>query len=308
MKKTLALIITIILLLSLAACGQPAAEKGEGLSVVATVFAPYELARQIAGERAEVTLLLPPGAEVHGWEPTPKDVIAVQESGLFVYVGGESDEWVRSVLSGMDARPPTLTLMDCVELFEEEHEHEHEEEHGDGPEYDEHVWTSPRNAALICQKLCAELSKIDPEGAEYYEKNLADYLEKLDELDAAFESVVASGARKTLIFADRFPLRYFTESYGLDYLAAFPGCAEETEPSAATVALLIDEVKAEDIPVVFHLELSNEDMADEVCAETGAKKLQWNACHNITREQLESGVTYIDLMWENVDALREALD
>lgn len=255
-------------------------------------------------------MLLPPGGEVHSFEPTPKDIIGIRESDLFCFVGGESDEWVRDVISDIgDVR--SVTLMDCVELFEEETvEGMEAEEHGEepeGPEYDEHVWTSPRNAALICEKLCAALTEIDPEGAEYYAANLAAYKEKLAELDGAFKEVVSGGVRDTLIFADRFPLRYFTEAYGLKYYAAFPGCSEDAEPSAATVAFIIDKVKAESIPVVFHIELANEDMADEVCAETGAKKLQWNACHNVTRDQLTGGVTYLDLQWENVEALKEAL-
>ena len=206
----------------------------------------------------------------------------------------------------------TVTLMDCVELLEEEHVEgmELEEEHGHDEgeaEYDEHVWTSPRNAALICEKIAAALAEADPEGAEYYEDALGDYTASLDELDAAFKEVVANGARDTIVFADRFPLLYFARAYGLEYYAAWPGCADEAEPSAATVTFLIDKVKEEGIPVVFHIELSNEDMADIVCDETGAEKRLFSACHNVTRAQFEEGVTYLELMRQNVDVLREAL-
>lgn len=323
MKKLLAEIMAAAMLLAaLAGCGAGTAASGGGLSVVADGFAPYDFAREILGDRGTATMLLPAGAEVHSYEPTPKDIIGIQESDLFIYVGGESDGWVDGVLSDMDDPVRSMTLMDCVELVEEEtvegmedhdHDHESEEEHdhdhaAEEAEYDEHVWTSPRNAALICEKICGELCAIDPEGADYYRANLTAYEEKLTELDEAFKEVVADGKRTTFVFADRFPLRYFADAYGLDYYAAWPGCADDAEPSAATVAFLIDRVKAENIPVVFHIELANEDMADTVCEETGAKKLQFNACHNVTRAQFESGVTYLDLMWENVDALREALN
>ena len=314
MKKVCALLLCVCLAGALlSGCGRTEAPSS-GLKVVATCYAPYDFARRLLGDRGEAELLLPPGAEVHTFEPSPRDILDIQNCGLFVYVGGESDAWVRNILDGMDSPPPAVTLMDCVDtLYEEETvagmESEEEPAGGTdaGAEYDEHVWTSPRNAILICRKLCEALCAADPAGETEYRANLASYTAELEALDAAFTQVVADGARKTLVFADRFPLRYFVEAYGLSYYAAWPGCADDAEPSAATVAFLIDRVREEHIPVVFHIELSNEDMADTVCGETGAKKLQWNACHNVTRAQFDAGVTYLDLMWENVDSLKEAL-
>ena len=313
MKKTLSITILLAMLCALlSGCGAQSEPEGEGISVVATVFAPYDFARQLVGERGEVTLLLPPGSEAHSYEPSPKDIIEIQNCDLFIYVGGVSDAWVSDVLESVGGEVRTVTLMDCVELLEEEHVEgmELEEEHGHDEgeaEYDEHVWTSPRNAALICEKIAAALAEADPEGAEHYEAALGDYTASLDELDAAFKEVVANGARDTIVFADRFPLLYFARAYGLEYYAAWPGCADEAEPSAATVTFLIDKVKEEGIPVVFHIELSNEDMADIVCDETGAEKRLFSACHNVTRAQFEEGVTYLELMRQNVDVLREAL-
>ena len=313
MKKTLSITILLAMLCALlSGCGAQSEPEGEGISVVATVFAPYDFARQLVGERGEVTLLLPPGSEAHSYEPSPKDIIEIQKCDLFIYVGGVSDAWVSDVLESVGGEVRTVTLMDCVELLEEEHvegmevdedEHEHEGE----IEYDEHVWTSPRNAELICEKIAAALCEVDPEGAEEYGTALESYCAQLDELDAAFTEVVENGVRDTVVFGDRFPLLYFAKAYGLNYYAAWPGCADEAEPSAATVTFLIDKVKAEGIPVVFHIELSNEDMADTICNETGAKKMLFSACHNVTRAQFDAGVTYLELMWQNVDALREAL-
>lgn len=315
MKKFFAILIALSLALSLAACGEaPEADNG-GISVVATTFAPYDFARQLVGDMGTVSMLLPPGSESHSYEPTPKDILEIQNADVFIYVGGESDAWVTDVLESVGEGVRAVTLMDCVELLEEEtvegmeaevHDHEHGEQ-GHEAEYDEHVWTSPRNAALICEKIAAALCEADPANASVYNANLAVYSAELAKLDAAFTAIVADGARKTIIFADRFPLLYFARAYGLTYYAAFPGCSEDAEPSAATVAFIIDKVREEDIPVVFHVELANEDMADIVCDETGAVKRQFNACHNVTRAQFDAGVTYLELMWDNVGVLKEAL-
>ena len=311
MKKTLSITILLAMLCALlSGCGAQSEPEGEGISVVATVFAPYDFARQLVGERGEVTLLLPPGSEAHSYEPSPKDIIEIQNCDLFIYVGGVSDAWVSDVLESVGGEVRTVTLMDCVELLEEEHVEGmevDEDEHEGEIEYDEHVWTSPRNAELICEKIAAALCEVDPEGAEEYGTALESYCAQLDELDAAFTEVVENGVRDTVVFGDRFPLLYFAKAYGLNYYAAWPGCADEAEPSAATVTFLIDKVKAEGMPVVFHIELSNEDMADTICNETGAKKMLFSACHNVTRAQFDAGVTYLELMWQNVDALREAL-
>ena len=168
-----------------------------------------------------------------------------------------------------------------------------------------------KTVKALCDQLglwcIVALSEADPEGEAEYNAALESYCAELDELDAAFTDVVANGVRNTIVFGDRFPLLYFAKAYGLEYYAAWPGCADEAEPSAATVAFLIDKVNEEHIPVVFHIELSNEDMADTICEATGAEKLLFSACHNVTRAQFESGVTYMELMWDNVDALREAL-
>ncbi len=314
MKRLLTIIIVAALALSLAACGASGPDGGGGVSVVTTVFAPYDFARQLVGDNGTVTMLLPPGSEAHSYEPTPKDILEIQFADVFIYVGGESDEWVTEVLESVGEGVYAITLMDCVELLEEETvegmegEDSHEgHDHGHGAEYDEHVWTSPRNAKLICEKIAAALCEADPANAAEYGANLAAYSAELDGLDAAFEEIVANGARDTLIFADRFPLLYFVRAYGLKYYAAFPGCSDDAEPSAATVAFIIDKVRDEDIPVVFHVELANEDMCDIVCDETGAVKRQFNACHNVTRAQFNSGVTYLELMWENTEVLKEAL-
>lgn len=300
-------------------CGKqpkPAADNTK-ISVVATIFPPYDFARAVAGGKAEITMLLPPGAESHSFEPRPQDIVKIQKSGVFIYVGGDSDAWVKEILKSIDnPKMKVITLMDCVETVEEEliegmealeEEDKKDGEGEEGPEYDEHVWTSPRNAKLIVRKISETLREVDPSNADAYQKNTEAYLSRLDGLDAKFKGVVDSAARKTLVFGDRFPFRYFADAYGLKYFAAFPGCATETEASAKTVAFLIDKVKKEKIPVVFHIELSNEKMANTISEATGAKVRLLHACHNVTKADFESGKTYADFMAANVDALREAL-
>jgi zinc transport system substrate-binding protein len=256
-------------------------------------------------------MLLAPGEEAHSFEPTPRDIIKIQNCDVFVYTGGESEEWVDDILESLDHEITTVRLMDCVELYEEEvvegMETDDDEEDGEEAEYDEHVWTSPANAIEITKAVGDAFAKADPAYKSVYQENAEGYVRQLTELDQAFWDVVNSAKRKTLVFGDRFPLRYFVEEYGLSYYAAFPGCASETEPSAKTVAFLIDKVKEDQIPVVFHVEFSNEDMADTICEDTGAKKLQFNACHNISKEQFANGTSYLDLMWDNVEVLKEAL-
>jgi len=336
MKKLISILLSMCILLGmLSGCSintDSYIEPSDKISVIATIFAPYDFIREIAGDFAEVTMLLPPGTESHSYEPTPQDIIKIQNCDVFVYVGGDSDSWVQKILESMDTSGiRIITLMDCVEVVEEEivegmevgaeshdNEHNHEEaeennEHNNehtednNHEYDEHVWTSPQNAKVIVQKISDILCEADTYNSNSYKENTTAYLAKLNDLDSKFQEVVNSAKHKTLIFGDRFPFRYFAEVYGLEYFAAFPGCSTETEASAATVAFLIDKVKAESIPVVFHAELSNKKMANTISEETGAKVLLLHACHNITKDEMENGVSYLELMYQNVENLKEAL-
>jgi len=278
------------------------------INVTTSIFPPFDFVRQIAGDRVNLTMLLPPAAESHSFEPSPKDIITIQNSDIFIYGGGESDAWVDRILGSMNTdKMRILTMIDTVDAVEEEIVEGMEEEDGEETAYDEHVWTSPQNAILIVNAIAELLCEADPANADFYRQNAAAYGKELEQLDAAFKGVAAGAKRKTIVFADRFPFRYFADAYSLSYFAAFPGCSTETEPSAATVAFLINKIRAEKIPVVFHLELSNERMADTISSETGAKKMLLHACHNISKRDFDAGVGYLDLMRQNVENLREAL-
>ena len=323
MKK---LLICMLALALLAGCAPASVQKPEDgkLHIVATVFPAYDFARAAAGDLADVELLLPPGTESHSYEPTPADILKVQSCDLFLYLGGDSDQWVETILEAAEPTGRTLALIDCVETLEEEHvegmqeevghhhdedEDDHDHDHlGTVTEIDEHVWTAPANAAAITRQFGEVLAELDSANGERYRANAEKYAEEIDTLDGEFHAFFDSLPDRTIVFGDRFPLRYFADAYGLDYYAAYPGCADAAEPSAATVAFLIDKVRAEGIPVVFTIELSNGKLADTICEATGAKKLEFATCHNVTAQAFANGATYLQLMERNVQALREALN
>ena len=314
---------------------QQSGENGRSearISVVTTIFPPYDFVREIAGDRVELKMLLKPGEESHSYEPTPQDIIAIQESDVFIYTGGENDVWVEDILSSMpEGGRLTLRMIDCADTVEEEHvegmteppghdhdDHEEDDTDPDGGEagedthsvheIDEHVWTSPVNAALIVERIKEILIQADPSGEAVYEENAAAYEEELAKLDQEFRDVADHARRKLLIFGDRFPFRYFADEYGLDYYAAFPGCAGDTAPSAATMAFLIDKVKEEKVPAVLKMELSNDDIANAIAEATGTEVKVFYSCHNLSAEDFESGETYLSMMQKNVETLKEVLN
>ena len=322
LKKLVSMMIVTILmagsLSTLTACQAPAekAEDKPSIKVITTIFAPYDFAKQIAGPLAEVSLLLPPGAESHSFDPTPQDMKKIQNADLFIYVGSENEAWVETLLDSMgDEKPKTLRILDCVSLLEEEEiegmEHEHDHDHeGEGThehEIDEHIWTSLRNSMKIAVAIAGKLTEIDSANGQTYKANSEAYIDKLSALDNEIAAIVKNGKNKPLIFGDRFPFRYFVEDYGLNYFAAFTGCSTDTEASAATIAFLINKIKEEKTPVVFYIEFSNQKIAEALCEGTGAKKLLFHSCHNISKDDYANGVTYLDLMDANAENLKEAL-
>ena len=338
MKKLLITLIAVALMvLPLSGCRQASSQQPAStastevqtpskIRVVTTIFPQYDFTRNIAGDKADVTLLLPPGAESHTYEPTPQDMITIQNCDLFIYVGGESDVWIDTIVKSMgDKAPRTLALMDCVEAVTEEivegmqvahahdedadHDHDEDDDHLDeGNTYDEHVWTSPKNAVRIVRAISEALGTIDGDNADTYTRNAEVYIQNLNALDSALSVVCATSARKTLIMGDRFPFRYLADAYGLRYYAAFPGCSGDTEASAATVAFLIDKIKAEQIPVICYIEFSNRRVADAIAEATGAEPLLLHSVHNLSKQEIASGASYLSIMQQNIETLRRALN
>ena len=328
MKKSFIGLILILSALFLCGCVNTSESlENEEFGIAATVFPAYDFARQIAGDRLPVKLIVPAGSDIHSFEPTAKDIITM-ENWLVIANGGHSEAWLEEVLHDSSAHIEPIYMMDCVEVLEEKvvegmelvphshdgeectedhgHEDEHDE-HEDEAEFDEHVWTSPVNAVLICEEICNRLCEIDPEGAEYYKANLERYSAELLKLDFEFRKAVEAASGHTLIFADRFPVRYFTEEYGLEYFAAYPGCISQSEPSVRTVVFLIDRVREHKTPAVLYIEFSNEKMADIICEDTGCKKLLFHSCHNVSAAEFKNGISYLELMYSNLNSLKEAL-
>ena len=309
----------IVFLLCLTVCMSALSGCGTGkefdssskkLNVVTTIFPYYDFVRQIGKDKVNLKMIVTAGKDSHTFEPTPADLISIQKADIFFYNGGAMEYWVQKIQKSQENNGQvSYAFMDSVNPVEEEvtegmslpREEERE------TEYDEHIWTSPVNAQIIVKKICAVLSKEDPENAHFYEKNTKDYLKKLKKLDRDFRETVKHGKRKLMVFGDKFPMRYFTEAYGLSYRAAFPGCSEESEPSSRTLSYLIDLVKKEKIPVIYHMDFGSSKIADVICEAPGAENIPFYSCHTVTKRQFDQGVTYLDLMEKNVKNLEKGL-
>ena len=321
-KRILALLLAAATALTLCACAPTGEDAEDGrLQVVCSLFPYYDFVREIGGAYVSPHLLVAAGREAHSFEPTPMDVIRVSRADVFVYNGGEGEQWVDEILdSAGESIPTVLRMMDYADTLTEEplaghddhdhadHDHEHGDDHdSDDIEYDEHIWTSPVQAMKLCGAICDALCAADPAHAAAYRSNLQEYLGQLAELDAAFRQVCSEKKRSLLVFGDRFPLLYFCREYGLDYRAAFHGCSSDTEPSLYTLKFLIDKVNEQDIPVVYALELSSRKVADAIAETTGAKVETFYSCQTVSQADWAAGEGYVSLMRRNVAALREGI-
>lgn len=291
------------------------AERAGTLNVVTTVFPYYDFARQIAGDEITLTMVVPAGMDSHSFEPTPADMLTIQNADILICNGGEMERWLLQVLEAIDTSGITvITMMDYVDVVEEEHaegmeeEDEHHKEHHTDTQYDEHIWTSPVNAMKIVEVIADALKDADPENRNEYTENAAAYRKELEGLHEEFLQVMKDKKRSLMIVGDKFPFRYLAEEYGFDYRAAFSGCSTDTEPSARTIAYLIEQVKEQQIPVVYYLELRSPRVAEIIGEETGAVPTLLHSCHNISRAEFDSGVTYLELMKLNAENLRRGLD
>ncbi len=300
MKKIMSYIL-ITLTVFMCGCSQNNVKDIGKLKIVTTIFPLYDFTRSIAGDRAEVIMLLPTGAEVHSFEPTTQDVIKIKESDLFIYIGLGLDPWTDALVKESEKDGfSVLSAGQYIEPDELESTHSHS--------IDEHIWTSLSNAEDIAEAIAEALIKIDPRNSDYYESNCDKYSNKLEKLDDEIENVVEHAKRNTIVFADSFPFHYFAEDYDLIHYAAFSGCSSESEPSAHDIKSVIEKIKEEKIPVVFYTETSNQKVANIISEETGAEKMLMHSCHTVTKDQLNSGVTYLDIMADNLIALKKALN
>ncbi len=321
-KKIIYIILAIAMALGLvvAICigGSNKNNSNAKYKVVVSNFASYDFLRAIIGENKEVelTFLLGAGKDTHSYDPTAQDLIKIQNSDLFVYVGGEMEKWSDKILSSLDTNgTEVMRIADFVETMKEkeidgveENEHDNEEEQdNESGSFDEHIWTSPENAIKMVYALEQAMEKIDKNNANIYKENADKYIEKIKDVDSEIQNIIDNKVRNRLVFADKMPMQYFIDYYGLQVSAAFDGCSTETEPSAQTIAYLQNKVKEENIPVILYIELNPGTVANTIANETGAIAMQIQTLHNISLDDFNNGETWVSLMTRNIDVLKKAL-
>ena len=348
MKKIISVLMTVLVVVScLGGCGSNGQSvNNEKLTIVTTIFPEYDWVVNILGDKAtdaDVTMLLDNGVDLHSFQPTAADILKISSCDVFIYVGGESDGWVDDALQ--EAVNKDMIVINLLEELgdsvkeeevvegmqeeDEEHEHHHDEdgdedEHHhdededhdhhhdeDEVEYDEHVWLSLKNTAVLIDSITEALSKADPDNASVYRSNADAYKEKLAELDGRYEEAVAAGNKDTVLFGDRFPFRYLTDDYGLNYYAAFVGCSAESEASFETITFLSGKVDELGLGAVLTIEGNDHRIAETVIqntAEGNQKILTMDSMQSVTKDDVAKGVTYLSIMEDNLNVLQDALN
>ncbi len=311
MRKILTAL-TVIMLITAAVftgCSESDGQKGDKIEVVVTAFPHYEFVKAVGGDKVNVTMLIKPGNEVHTYEPSAKDIAKISDCDIFIYTGGESDLWADKILSSTKKEDTAVISFLEASGVCEAHGHSHDKEHSHTSHdvSDEHVWTSPKKAISIVEKITKVLCEKDSENKDFYTKNSEEYLQELSELDSELSGVVLEAKREKIIVGDRFPFYHLAKDYGIKYSAAFSGCSSETEPGAKVVAELGVKVKEENIPVVFKIEFSNGKIASSIAEGSDAQILTLHSCHTISQDDFDKGVGYISLMKQNIENLRKAL-
>lgn len=315
--KPISFFLTLLLTVSvLTACGGERENTDNKLNILCTVFPIYDWAREISADKAETTLLLSNGTDMHSFQPSAADMIKIAECDVLIYVGGESDKWIDTAVEQYKNESRV-----CIKLLELLGDKAHTEEHTEGmeehggeaeeAEYDEHVWLSLKNAELFSANIAEALSEIDPDNSAAYEKNAESYVQKLKGLGSDYQNAVEASRLKTILVADRFPFRYLTEDYSLEYFAAFPGCSAETEASFKTVAFLSSKADEIGLKYILVTEAAGTRLADTVIANTKEKNqeiLVLDSMQSVSDSEIGNGTSYLKIMAENLDIIKKALD
>lgn len=304
MKRIICLLLIISFSVCTYGCATDSSNNDGKIKVVATLFPQYDFARAIAGDKAQIELLLPPGADCHSFDPSLRDVTKITEADVFIYTGEELEPWTAAVIDTL----PENKLLDVSKSVDVICAGDHEEdghEHGSG--VDPHIWTSPENAKLIALSIATALSDADPDNADYYQQNLTAYIGQLDYLDENIREAVESSPRKKLYFGGKFSFRYFVNEYGLDYESLYDSCSESAEPGAKKLKEMTDEMKADSVPVILYPELAEPKAAKSIAENTGAAARLFHSCHNVSKEDFDAGRTYLEIMYDNLEVLKEAL-
>ena len=292
LKKIAALFMCVFML-----CGcNVQTKENTKISIVTTLFPQYDFARQVSGDKADVSLLLPPGVEAHAYEPSTADIVKISECDMFIYTGDSMEPWAKKLIDSGEIHGTVINLTEGVTLDNE----------SDG-DPDPHVWTDPQYADEMVRKIADALCTADSANAEVYKENADDYRNSIKKLDEDFKACVDAAPHKEMVFGTKFSLHYFTKRYGISHLAAFDSCGEETEPSVKVMTELIEAVKVNSLKYVWYGELESTKTAEAIANETGAMTIKFHSCHNVTKSEFDAGETYVSLMTKNLDALRKGL-
>lgn len=306
MKRLLSLVLIIFLLIPLAACTGTREDNGK-LKIVVSLFPHYDFARQIVGDKAEITLLLPPGTESHTYDPSTIDIYNITNSDIFIYTGENMEAWAERVISSIgNDGPEIVDVSNGIDLLQNEQHDLEEDEHEHI--YDPHIWLNPLYAGKMVDTILEAVCKADPDNADFYEANAQNYRKELVKLDSDISNAVKTASGDTLVFGGRFAYIYFFERYDLNYKTAYKTCSTETEPSLPTIYEISQYVKDNGISYVFKEELSEGKVANSISEQTGAQVLTFSTAHNVTKSEFDSGITYIDIMRNNLEAIKKALD
>ncbi len=291
--------IIICLLCMLVLCGCTATQKDTSKpTIVTTIFPLYDFARHICGNKADVKMLIKPGSEVHSYDPLPSDMAAVYDSDLFLYIGGESDKWVQNLLD--DNEINSIPLIGSIA--------EHTEHHNGHSHADEHIWTSPENAVLMMEEICENIIKIDGKNADFYRKNCEKYIQEINVASQQISNIISKYENPFILVADRFPFVYLTRHYGIDYEAAFDGCAVSSDISMKTMSHLTKTIKNKGVKTVFVTELSSQNIAKALKEELGVQIMELHSAHNVSTDDFNSGISYVDIMYRNKLALERGIE
>lgn len=301
-KKLISLFICIALV-PLAGCSGDFTQSDK-IQITATLFPQYDFARQIGGDKVEVTLLLPPGQESHLYDPSPSDMAKISQSDLFIYTGDNMEGWAGDIASSVGSEVKVLDVSENIDLYMED---DHENEEGHEHSLDPHIWLDIDNAKKMCVNIATQLILISPENADYFTDNLTEYLGELSLLDLKYTQVFEQGQAKELIFGGRFALGYLTRRYNIAYKSAYDSCSANSEPSPQDIVTLSTYVKQNDIKVIYCEEYSDPKVAREIASANNCEVLVIHSCHNISKEEREDGTTFISLMTQNLENIRKGL-
>ena len=312
MKKIISVFVTffvaifVIMFFAINSNSQNIQTNNDKVQIIATLFPQYDFARQIGKDKVEVTLLLPPGTETHTYDPSPKDIININESDLFVYTGDNMEPWAASISSSIENRVSVLDVSKNITHIKEGHNHENEEHHEH--EYDPHIWLDISNAKQMVENILKELIRLDPQNASYYTQNAEVYKRKLDNLDDSFFDAISESKRNIVCFGDKFAYMYFLNRYNIDYISAYDSCSSNSEPSVSKILEIEKNIEKENIPVIFYESLSEGTVAKSIANDTGIKALVFSSVHTVSSDDIQNGATYVSVMEQNLENLKTALN